>query len=238
MGRRSNVASRIPDRNRSLATATAERSDSRAVKLPGENHEHVCFARWPPRFGRAAHSLAPPPPSNTRRSRSRSSSRWRRAASPTSRRARSRRSSARPASPPWWRTAPARVARSAPTPRRSRRPTATPSTWVSTPRSRSCRISTKLPYDPAKDFLPIVFVATSPNVLIVHPSVPAKIAAGAGRLHQGQSRQAELRLAGARQLRRISPASSSSNCTTSTSRTCTIAAPRRRCRISWPATSR
>ncbi len=35
-------------------------------------------------------------------------------------------------------------------------------------------LNAKLPYDPAKDFLPIVFVATSPNVLIVHPSVPAK----------------------------------------------------------------
>ncbi len=35
---------------------------------------------------------------------------------------------------------------------------------------------TKLPYDPARDFLPIAFVATSPNVLIVHPSVPVKTA--------------------------------------------------------------
>jgi tripartite-type tricarboxylate transporter receptor subunit TctC len=35
---------------------------------------------------------------------------------------------------------------------------------------------TKLPYDPAKDFLPIAFVATSPNVLIVHPSVPVQTA--------------------------------------------------------------
>src|SRR5262245_21853874 len=33
---------------------------------------------------------------------------------------------------------------------------------------------TKVPYNSEKDFLPIVFVATSPNVLIVHPSVPAK----------------------------------------------------------------
>lgn len=32
----------------------------------------------------------------------------------------------------------------------------------------------KLPYDPAKDFLPVAFLGTSPNVLIVHPSVPAK----------------------------------------------------------------
>lgn len=32
----------------------------------------------------------------------------------------------------------------------------------------------KLNYDPANDFDPIIFVATSPNVLIVHPSVPVK----------------------------------------------------------------
>lgn len=32
----------------------------------------------------------------------------------------------------------------------------------------------KLPYDPAKDFAPIIFIATSPNILIVHPSVPVK----------------------------------------------------------------
>ena len=31
----------------------------------------------------------------------------------------------------------------------------------------------KLPYDPAKDFLPVIFITTSPNILIVHPSVPA-----------------------------------------------------------------
>jgi tripartite-type tricarboxylate transporter receptor subunit TctC len=32
----------------------------------------------------------------------------------------------------------------------------------------------KLPYDAAKDFAPIIYVATSPNILIVHPSVPVK----------------------------------------------------------------
>ena len=35
-------------------------------------------------------------------------------------------------------------------------------------------MQSKLPYDPAKDFVPVVFIATSPNILIVHPSVPAK----------------------------------------------------------------
>ena len=32
----------------------------------------------------------------------------------------------------------------------------------------------KLPYDPAKDFVPIIHVASVPNVLVVHPSVPAQ----------------------------------------------------------------
>jgi tripartite-type tricarboxylate transporter receptor subunit TctC len=32
----------------------------------------------------------------------------------------------------------------------------------------------KLPYDTIKDFAPIIIAATTPNVLIVHPSVPAK----------------------------------------------------------------
>src|SRR5215467_10751945 len=35
----------------------------------------------------------------------------------------------------------------------------------------------KLPYDPAKDFAPITVLASVPNVLIVHPSVPAKTVA-------------------------------------------------------------
>ena len=35
-------------------------------------------------------------------------------------------------------------------------------------------LDTKLPYDPAKDFAPVVFLAIGPNVLVVHPSVAAK----------------------------------------------------------------
>jgi tripartite-type tricarboxylate transporter receptor subunit TctC len=33
---------------------------------------------------------------------------------------------------------------------------------------------TKLPFDPAKDFTPVIFIATSPNILVVHPSVPVR----------------------------------------------------------------
>jgi len=32
----------------------------------------------------------------------------------------------------------------------------------------------KLPYDPVKDFSPIVLVASQPNILVVHPSLPVK----------------------------------------------------------------
>jgi tripartite-type tricarboxylate transporter receptor subunit TctC len=34
-------------------------------------------------------------------------------------------------------------------------------------------LQSKMPYDAAKDFLPVIFLATSPNILVVHPSVPA-----------------------------------------------------------------
>ena len=33
---------------------------------------------------------------------------------------------------------------------------------------------TKLPYDPVKDFVPVILMATVPNVLVVHPSLPAR----------------------------------------------------------------
>ncbi len=38
-------------------------------------------------------------------------------------------------------------------------------------------LNAKLPYDPAADFVPIVHIATLPNLLVVHPSVPAKTVA-------------------------------------------------------------
>jgi tripartite-type tricarboxylate transporter receptor subunit TctC len=34
-------------------------------------------------------------------------------------------------------------------------------------------LNAKLPYDPAADFVPVVHIATLPNLLVVHPSVPA-----------------------------------------------------------------
>jgi tripartite-type tricarboxylate transporter receptor subunit TctC len=35
-------------------------------------------------------------------------------------------------------------------------------------------LDARLPYDPAKDFAPVVFLATGPTVLVVHPSVPVR----------------------------------------------------------------
>jgi tripartite-type tricarboxylate transporter receptor subunit TctC len=32
----------------------------------------------------------------------------------------------------------------------------------------------KLPYDPVKDFAPVILVASQPNILVVHPSLPVK----------------------------------------------------------------
>lgn len=32
----------------------------------------------------------------------------------------------------------------------------------------------KVPYDPVKDFAPVIHVATSPNILVVHPSLPVQ----------------------------------------------------------------
>src|SRR5215831_15045185 len=38
-------------------------------------------------------------------------------------------------------------------------------------------LNSRLPYDPAADFVPIVHIATLPNLLVVHPSVPARTVA-------------------------------------------------------------
>jgi tripartite-type tricarboxylate transporter receptor subunit TctC len=47
----------------------------------------------------------------------------------------------------------------------------------------------KIPYDPYKDFVPVTMVGSSPNVLLVNPSVPAKTVAelvGYIRAHPGE----------------------------------------------------
>ena len=46
-------------------------------------------------------------------------------------------------------------------------------------------------YNPVKNFAPVASVSESYMILVVHPSFPAKTAAGIHRLRQGQSRQAQ-----------------------------------------------
>ena len=43
-----------------------------------------------------------------------------------------------------------------------------------TPNAIAPALFPKLPYDAAKDFVPIILVGTSPNVLVIHPALPAK----------------------------------------------------------------
>jgi tripartite-type tricarboxylate transporter receptor subunit TctC len=43
-----------------------------------------------------------------------------------------------------------------------------------TPNAIAPALFPKLPYDAQKDFVPIILVGTSPNILVVHPGLPAK----------------------------------------------------------------
>ena len=52
----------------------------------------------------------------------------------------------------------------------------------------------KMPYDHVKDFVPIVLVAGVPNVLVVHPSVPANAVKELIAYGEGEARQAQLRV--------------------------------------------
>ena len=45
---------------------------------------------------------------------------------------------------------------------------------TATPFVISASLYKKLPYDPQRDFVPVVQVGSGPNVLVVHPSLPAK----------------------------------------------------------------
>ena len=168
---------------------------------PGEHHETLssCAGRRMHRQRRALQ--LPPPPSNIPRSRSRSSSRWRLAASPTSRRAPLRRSSARPAftavvenrtgaggaigADAAAKSAARRLHHLHGLPRHAVDPAAS--------HQAALRSGQGFPADRVRRHL-----AERADRA---PFGAGEVAAGTGRLHQGQSRQAELRLAGARQLR-------------------------------------
>ena len=56
----------------------------------------------------------------------------------------------------------------------------------------------KLPYDPAKDFAPVIHVATVPNVLLVHKCVPANSLRELIAYAKANPGQADLRVAGQR----------------------------------------
>ena len=56
------------------------------------------------------------------------------------------------------------------------------------PRSSIRRLYKSLPYDPYKDLVAVTRIATSPNVLVVHPSVPAR-PQGTGRTDQARPGQ-------------------------------------------------
>lgn len=57
---------------------------------------------------------------------------------------------------------------------------------VSNLHSISSSVFSKLPYDPVKDFAGITLAATTPNMLVVHPSVPARSVADLVRLARSQ----------------------------------------------------
>ena len=42
------------------------------------------------------------------------------------------------------------------------------------PNSANMALYQKLPYDTIRDFAPVILIDTAPNILAVHPSVPAK----------------------------------------------------------------
>ena len=54
-----------------------------------------------------------------------------------------------------------------------------------------------LPYDPAKDLVPVALVAAVPFVLVVNASVPVHSVAGTGEARQGEAAELRLRRAGA-----------------------------------------
>ena len=58
----------------------------------------------------------------------------------------------------------------------------------------SPRLGRPLGYDPLTDFAPITLIATTPYVLVAHPSVPAKNGTRADRSRQSTAGQAQLRL--------------------------------------------
>ena len=90
-----------------------------------------------------------------------------------------------------------------------------------------------LPFDPVKDFSPIVMVSYSPHILAVHPSVPVsnvKELIAYAKARPGSS----ISPSPAPAARRTSPASSSSNAPACNGPTFPTRAARRPCSTWWP----
>ncbi len=94
----------------------------------------------------------------------------------------------------------------------------------------------KVPYDAGSDFSPITYVGYVPNVLVTHPSVPAKSVKELIDIAKKKPGGFTLRLA-ALAARSTWPANCSSASPASTWCTSRTAAAARRCRTCWPATS-
>jgi tripartite-type tricarboxylate transporter receptor subunit TctC len=94
-----------------------------------------------------------------------------------------------------------------------------------------------LPFDPVKDFTPLTCVATSPSMLVAHPSVPAKDVRELIALAKARSPASSISRSARsapRCIWRATPSRCSRACSSSTFPT---AAPRRRSRTCWPARS-
>jgi len=72
----------------------------------------------------------------------------------------------------WWRTAAERAETSAPSWPRAPPPTAIPCSWERRAERDQRQPVKDLPFDPVGDFAPVSLVASTPNILVVHPSTP------------------------------------------------------------------
>jgi tripartite-type tricarboxylate transporter receptor subunit TctC len=68
------------------------------------------------------------------------------------------------------------------------------------PNTANMALYQKLPYDVVKDFAPVILLDTAPNILAVHPSVPAKSGQGAHRACAIAPRRAHVRFGRRREL--------------------------------------
>ena len=94
----------------------------------------------------------------------------------------------------------------------------------------------KLPYDTMKDLAPVAMIGTTPNLLVVTPSFPARSARDLIRMAREKPGTSLTRPA-VSAARRISPSRSSAFCREPSSTTCPTREPGRRSPTSWPATS-